>query len=106
MGKRLRKVAQCGAGFRVDLLGKQAEIIGKRENMIEQALCPRDIAAAGEVIIEGLQAREVPVAQDASAIETTADEQNAPDRPDRKPEDDEPPDGGRRTDVAASIRSS
>jgi predicted PurR-regulated permease PerM len=42
------------------------------------------IAAAGEVLIEGLQARRVPVAQDAAAIETTADVSNAPDMPDRR----------------------
>jgi predicted PurR-regulated permease PerM len=47
------------------------------------ALLAVPIAAAGEVLIEGLQAREVPVAQDASAIETTEDEDNAPDEPDR-----------------------
>jgi predicted PurR-regulated permease PerM len=46
------------------------------------ALLAVPIAAAGEVLIEGLQAREIPVAQDPSAAETTADETNAPGDPD------------------------
>jgi len=40
------------------------------------------IAAAGEVLIEGLQSREVPVAQDPSAADTTEDETNEPGDPD------------------------
>ena len=47
------------------------------------ALLAVPIAAAGEVLIEGLQAREIPVAQDPTAIDTTDDEENAPDNPDR-----------------------
>ena len=47
------------------------------------ALLAVPIAAAGEVLIEGLQAREVPVAQDPTGVETTEDERNAPDKPDR-----------------------
>jgi len=46
------------------------------------ALLAVPIAAAGEVLIEGLQAREIPVAQDPSALDTTDDEENAPDKPD------------------------
>jgi predicted PurR-regulated permease PerM len=46
------------------------------------ALLAVPIAAAGEVIIEGLQARDVPVAQDPTTNETTRDETNAPDEPD------------------------
>ena len=46
------------------------------------ALLAVPIAAAGEVLIEGLQAREVPVAQDPSTAETVDDETNAPDDPD------------------------
>ena len=46
------------------------------------ALLAVPIAAAGEVLIEGLQSREVPVAQDPSAAETTEDETNAPGEPD------------------------
>ncbi|MEA2545315.1 MAG: hypothetical protein QOI09_588 [Chloroflexota bacterium] len=46
------------------------------------ALLAVPIAAAGEVLIEGLQSREVPVAQDPSAAETTEDETNAPSEPD------------------------
>jgi predicted PurR-regulated permease PerM len=42
------------------------------------ALIAVPIAAAGEVLIEGLQAREVPVAQDPSTAETSDDETNAP----------------------------
>jgi predicted PurR-regulated permease PerM len=47
------------------------------------ALLAVPIAAAGEVLIEGLQAREIPVAQDPTGVETTEDERNAPDKPDR-----------------------
>jgi len=47
------------------------------------ALLAVPIAAAGEVLIEGLQAREVPVAQDPTNVESTDDESNAPDVPDR-----------------------
>lgn len=54
------------------------------------ALLAVPIAAAGEVLIEGLQARDVPVAQDATAIETDADESNPPDLPDRTPDDRRP----------------
>jgi predicted PurR-regulated permease PerM len=46
------------------------------------ALLAVPIAAAGEVVIEGLQSREVPVAQVPSAAETTEDETNAPSEPD------------------------
>jgi predicted PurR-regulated permease PerM len=47
------------------------------------ALLAVPIAAAGEVLIEGLQAREIPVAQDPTTAETTSDETNAPGDPDR-----------------------
>ncbi|HEX2753945.1 MAG TPA: AI-2E family transporter [Candidatus Limnocylindrales bacterium] len=46
------------------------------------ALLAVPIAAVGEVLIEGLQAREIPVAQGPTATETTADESNAADEPD------------------------
>ena len=46
------------------------------------ALLGVPIAAVGEVLIEGLQAREIPVAQDPTANETTDDEANAADEPD------------------------
>ena len=55
------------------------------------ALLAVPIAAAGEVLIEGLQARDIPVAQDATAIESDADEENPPDLPDRPPQDQRPP---------------
>jgi predicted PurR-regulated permease PerM len=42
------------------------------------ALLAVPIAAAGEVLIEGLQAREVPIAQDPSTAETSDDETNPP----------------------------
>jgi predicted PurR-regulated permease PerM len=58
-------------------------LIGGAAGGFVGALLAVPIAAAGEVLIEGLQAREVPVAQDATAIETTEDEDNAPDEPDR-----------------------
>jgi len=46
------------------------------------ALLAVPVAAAGEVLIEGLQARDVPVAQGPSTPESTLDETNAPDDPD------------------------
>jgi predicted PurR-regulated permease PerM len=49
------------------------------------ALLAVPIAAVGEVLIEGLQAREVPVAQDPTAGDTVEDETNAADEPDRVP---------------------
>jgi predicted PurR-regulated permease PerM len=79
-------------------------LIGGAAGGFAGALLAVPIAAAGEVLIEGFQAREVPVAQDASAIETTADEENAPDRPDTAIRHDAPPaDGGR--DVRATVRT-
>jgi len=47
------------------------------------ALLAVPIAAAGEVLIEGLQARETPIAQDPTTAETTTDETNAPGDPDQ-----------------------
>jgi len=75
-------------------------LIGGAAGGFAGALLAVPIAAAGEVVIEGLQAREVPVAQDPSAIETTLDEKNAPDRPDRVARD------VAARDVAAPARSS
>ena len=60
-------------------------LIGGAAGGFVGALLAVPIAAAGEVLIEGLQAREVPVAQDPAGLETTEDEQNAPDEPDRPP---------------------
>jgi predicted PurR-regulated permease PerM len=40
------------------------------------------LAAVGEVLIEGLQTRDVPIAQDPGASQTTDDESNAADVPD------------------------
>jgi predicted PurR-regulated permease PerM len=58
-------------------------LVGAAAGGFVGALLAVPIAAAGEVLIEGLQAREVPVAQDPSTSETTEDETNAPDAPDR-----------------------
>jgi predicted PurR-regulated permease PerM len=58
-------------------------LIGGAAGGFVGALLAVPIAAAGEVLIEGLQAREVPVAQDPTSAETTDDETNAPDVPDR-----------------------
>ncbi|HET9614629.1 MAG TPA: AI-2E family transporter [Candidatus Limnocylindrales bacterium] len=58
-------------------------LIGGTAGGFVGALLAVPIAAAGEVLIEGLQAREIPVAQDPSAVETTDDEENPPDAPDR-----------------------
>jgi predicted PurR-regulated permease PerM len=57
-------------------------LIGGAAGGFVGALLAVPIAAAGEVLIEGLQAREVPVAQDPTVAESTADETNAPDAPD------------------------
>jgi predicted PurR-regulated permease PerM len=53
-------------------------LIGGAAGGFVGALLAVPIAAAGEVLIEGLQAREVPVAQDPSSTETAEDETNAP----------------------------
>jgi predicted PurR-regulated permease PerM len=53
-------------------------LIGGAAGGFVGALLAVPIAAAGEVLIEGLQAREVPVAQDPTTTETTGDETNAP----------------------------
>ncbi len=66
-------------------------LIGGAAGGFVGALLAVPIAAAGEVLIEGLQARQVPVAQDPSAIETADDESNAPDRPDTVDTQAEPP---------------
>lgn len=54
------------------------------------ALLAVPIAAAGEVLIEGFQAREIPVAQDPTSGATTDDETNAAGEPDQGPADGEP----------------
>jgi predicted PurR-regulated permease PerM len=54
-------------------------LIGGAAGGFVGALLAVPIAAAGEVLIEGLQAREVPVAQDPSSVGTADDETNAPD---------------------------
>jgi predicted PurR-regulated permease PerM len=69
-------------------------LIGAAAGGFIGALLAVPIAAAGEVLIEGLQSREVPVAQDPTSIETTDDESNAPDEPDIEDEP-EPAIGGR-----------
>jgi predicted PurR-regulated permease PerM len=58
-------------------------LIGAAAGGFVGALLAVPIAATAEVLIEGLQAREIPVAQDAAAIERTEDADNAPDVPDR-----------------------
>ena len=57
-------------------------LIGGAAGGFVGALLAVPIAAVGEVLIGGLQAREVPVAQDPTATETTEDETNAGDEPD------------------------
>jgi hypothetical protein len=57
-------------------------LIGAAAGGFVGALLAVPIAAVGEVLIGGLQAREVPVAQDPTANETTDDESNAGDEPD------------------------
>jgi predicted PurR-regulated permease PerM len=65
-------------------------LIGAAAGGFIGALLAVPIAAAGEVLIEGLQARDIPVAQDATAIESDADESNPPDLPDLPPPDRRP----------------
>jgi predicted PurR-regulated permease PerM len=60
-------------------------LVGAAAGGFVGALLAVPIAAAGEVLIEGLQSREVPIAQDPSTSDTTEDETNAPDAPDRTP---------------------
>jgi len=60
-------------------------LIGGAAGGFVGALLAVPIAAAGEVLIEGLQARETPIAQDPAAKETTDDESNAADAPDAEP---------------------
>jgi len=57
-------------------------LIGGAAGGFVGALLAVPIAAAGEVLIEGLQAREVPIAQGSTVAESTSDETNAPDDPD------------------------
>jgi predicted PurR-regulated permease PerM len=57
-------------------------LIGGAAGGFVGALLAVPIAAAGEVLIEGLQARETPVAQDPSGSDSTDDESNAADAPD------------------------
>ena len=57
-------------------------LIGGAAGGFVGALLAVPLAAVGEVLIGGLQSREVPVAQDPTANETTDDESNAGDEPD------------------------
>jgi predicted PurR-regulated permease PerM len=66
-------------------------LIGAAAGGLVGALLAVPIAATGEVILEGLQAREVPIAQDPATVERAGDrderrahESNAPDEPDRR----------------------
>jgi predicted PurR-regulated permease PerM len=60
-------------------------LIGGAAGGFAGALLAVPIAAVGEVMIEGLQAREIPIAQDPTANEKTDDESNAADAPDVEP---------------------
>jgi predicted PurR-regulated permease PerM len=62
-------------------------LIGASAGGFAGALLAVPIAAVGEVLIEGLQSREVPIAEDPGAAETTEDESNAADEPDSRPRD-------------------
>ncbi len=73
-------------------------LIGGAAGGFVGALLAVPIAAAGEVLINGLQAREIPVAQDPTSGGATDDEENAPDEPDRGPGTDLP---GRLPDPAS-----
>ncbi len=58
-------------------------LIGGAAGGFVGALLAVPLAAVGEVLIEGLQAREIPVAQDPTSNESTDDDTNAADAPDR-----------------------
>lgn len=60
-------------------------LIGGAAGGFVGALLAVPIAAAGEVLIEGLQAREIPVAQDPTSGGTTEDETNSAGDPDQGP---------------------
>ena len=57
-------------------------LIGGSAGGFVGALLAVPIVAVGEVLIEGLQSREIPVAQDPTANDTTENESNAADEPD------------------------
>ena len=57
-------------------------LIGGAAGGFVGALLAVPVAAAGEVLIEGLQAREIPVAQDPTSGDSTENEANAADAPD------------------------
>ena len=57
-------------------------LIGGSAGGFVGALLAVPIVAVGEVLIEGLQSREIPVAQDPTATDTTENESNAADEPD------------------------
>ena len=57
-------------------------LIGAAAGGFVGALLAVPIAAVGEVLIEGLQSREVPIAEDPGVAEATEDESNAADEPD------------------------
>ena len=58
-------------------------LIGAAAGGFVGALLAVPVAATAEILIEGLQAREIPVAQDATAIDHAEDTDNPPDVPDR-----------------------
>jgi predicted PurR-regulated permease PerM len=84
-------------------------LIGGAAGGFAGALLAVPIAAVGEIVIEGLQAREVPVAQDPTSVEIAADEDaDAGDGKDDSALDrgrGEPATGPDRRDVPASARS-
>jgi len=71
-------------------------LIGGAAGGFAGALLAVPIAAVGEIVIEGLQAREVPVAQDPSAAESTPDGED-----DDEPEPLSPADGPARRPASA-----
>jgi predicted PurR-regulated permease PerM len=79
-------------------------LIGGAAGGFAGALLAVPIAAAGEVLIEGLQARRIPVAQGPSPGETTADDENAADLPDITPAGSPDADRAPAGDVAAQVR--
>jgi len=65
-------------------------LIGGAAGGFVGALLAVPVAAAGEVLIEGLQAREIPVAQDPTSGDSTEDETNSAGDPDQGPAAGEP----------------
>ena len=50
MRECLWKVTECVTRLRVDLLGKEAHIVGKRQDVAECLLCRMNVAATCQIV--------------------------------------------------------